>query len=86
MTIPALLKNPRLWVYLVVGLLAAGLIGYNQWYDSDAQRLKRCIDASIEQMMRDTPVLSEFDTAQPVLASMARASCARQLGITPQPQ
>ena len=34
-------RNPRIWIYLVVGLMAAGLIGYSQWHDSDAQRLQR---------------------------------------------
>jgi len=78
------LRNPRIWIYLVVGLVAAGLIGYSQWRDSDAQRLQRCIDASITQMKRDTPVLEGFDNAQPALEAMARASCARQLGIDPE--
>lgn len=86
MNVPNVLRNPRVWVYLVMGLLAAGVIGYSEWRDSDEQRLQRCIDASIEQMKQDTPSLSGFDNAQPVLASMARASCARQLGINPQPQ
>ena len=81
-----MLRNPRIWIYLVVGLIAAGVIGYSQWHDSDAQRLQRCIDASISQMKQDTPALSGFDNAQPVLVSMARANCARQLGINPQPQ
>ena len=79
-----MLRNPRIWIYLVVGIVAAGLIAYSQWRDSDAQRLKRCIDASISQMKRDTPALEKFDNAQPVLVSMARASCAKQLGINPQ--
>jgi phage terminase small subunit len=78
------LRNPRIWIYLVVGIVAAGLIAYSQWRDSDEQRLKRCIDASISQMKRDTPALEKFDNAQPVLVSMARASCAKQLGINPQ--
>jgi phage terminase small subunit len=78
------LRNPRIWIYLVVGLVAAGLIAYSQWRDSDEQRLKRCIDASISQMKQDTPALEKFDNAQPVLVSMARASCAKQLGINPQ--
>lgn len=55
-----------------------------QWRDSDEQRLQRCVDASIGQMKRDTPALSGFDNAQPVLVEMARASCIRQLGIDPQ--
>jgi len=80
------LRNPRIWIYLVVGLLAAGLIGYSQWHDSDAQRLKRCIDASVTQMKQDTPALAGFDNAQPALVAMSRASCIRQLGINPQTQ
>lgn len=79
-----MLRNPRVWIYLVVGLVAAGLIGYSQWHDSDAQRLKRCIDASIAQMKQDTPALNGFDNAQPFLVEMSRASCMRQLKITPQ--
>jgi hypothetical protein len=77
-------KNPRIWIYLVVGLVAAGLIGYSQWRDSDAQRLQRCIDASINQMKQDTPALAGFDNAQPALVAMSRATCMRQLGINPQ--
>jgi hypothetical protein len=77
-------RNPRIWIYLAVGLVAAGLIGYSQWRDSDAQRLQRCIDASIAQMKRDTPALAGFDNAQPALVGMARASCLRQLGINPE--
>ncbi|MCB0923416.1 MAG: hypothetical protein KDB50_02545 [Mycobacterium sp.] len=76
-----MVRNPRIWIYLVVGLMAAGLIGYIQWRDSDAQRLQRCIDASIQQMKRDTPALEGFDNAQPALVAMSRASCMRQLGI-----
>lgn len=79
-----MLRSPRIWIYLVVGLVAAGLVGYSQWRDSDAQRLQRCIDASIEQMKRDTPALAGFDNAQPALVAMSRASCARQLGINPE--
>ena len=79
-----MVRNPRIWIYLVVGLVAAGLIGYSQWRDSDAQRLQRCIDASITQMKQDTPALAGFDNAQPALVAMSRASCARQLGINPQ--
>ncbi|MGI9126552.1 MAG: hypothetical protein ACR2JM_17685 [Mycobacterium sp.] len=79
-----MLRNPRVWIYLVVGLVAAGLIGYSQWHDSDAQRLQRCIDASIAQMKKDTPALDSFDNAQPTLVAMSRASCIRQLGLTPQ--
>ena len=78
-----MLRNPRIWIYLVAGLVAAGLIGYSQWRDSDAQRLQRCIEASIDQMKRDTPALAGFDNAQPTLVAMARASCVKQLGIDP---
>jgi len=77
-------RNPRVWIYLVVGLMAAGLIGYSQWRDSDAQRLQRCIDASIAQMKQDTLALAKFDNAQPALVEMSRASCITQLGINPQ--
>ena len=49
-----------------------------------AQRLQRCVDASIAQMKRDTPALAGFDNAQPALVGMARASCLRQLGIKPE--
>ena len=79
-----MVRNPRIWIYLAVGLVAAGLIGYSQWRDSDTQRLQRCVDASIAQMKRDTPALSCFDNAQPALVGMARASCLRQLGIKPE--
>ncbi len=79
-----MVRNPRIWIYLVVGLVAAGLIGYSQWHDSDAQRLQRCIDASIAQMKRDTPALAGFDNAQPALVAMSRASCIKHLGINPQ--
>ncbi len=78
-----MVRNPRIWIYLVVGLAAAGYIGYSQWRDSDAQRLQRCIDASITQMKQDAPALDGFDSAQPFLVDMSRASCARQLGIDP---
>ena len=77
-------RNPRIWIYLVVGLAAAGLIGYSQWHDSDEQRLKRCIDASISQMKQDIPALNGFDSAQSALVEMSRASCMKQLGINPQ--
>ena len=60
-----MVRNPRVWIYLVVGLVAAGLIGYFEWRDSDAQRLQRCIDASIAQMKRDTPALNAFDKPNP---------------------
>ena len=78
------IRNPRIWIYLVVGLVAAGLIGYSEWRNSDAQRLQRCIDASISQMKQETPALAGFDNAQPALVAMARASCLRQLGINPE--
>ena len=81
-----MLRNPRIWIYLVVGLLAAGLIGYYQWRDSDEQRLQRCIDASLTQMKQDIPALSGFDNAQSVLVEMSRASCMKRLGINPQPR
>lgn len=83
MRLPQLLRNPRVWIYLVASLVAAGLIGYSQWYDSDAQRLKRCVDASVSQMKKDTPVLADFDEAQPALVAMSQASCMRVLGISP---
>ena len=76
-----MIRNPRLWIYIVVGLVAAGLIAYTQWRDSDAQRLQRCIDASIAQMKQDTPALARFDNAQPVLVEVSRTNCTRQLGI-----
>ena len=80
-----MLTNPRIWIYLTVGLVAAGLIAHSEWRNSDSQRLQRCIDASITQMKKDTPALAGFDNAQPALVAMSRASCARQLGISPQP-
>ncbi|MBU3750414.1 MAG: hypothetical protein FGM52_08170 [Mycobacterium sp.] len=70
----------------MVGLVAAGVIGYSQWRDSDAQRLQRCIDASIAQMKRDAPALAGFDNAQPALVAMSRASCVKALGLNPPPQ
>ena len=79
-----MLKNPRIWIYLVVSLVVAGLIGYSQWRDSDAQRLQRCIDASISQMKQDTPALAGFDNAQGALVAMSRANCIRLLGINPE--
>lgn len=79
-----MLRNPRVWIYLVVGLVAAGLIAYSQWHDSDARRLQRCIDASIAQMKEQAPALERFDNAQPALVEMSRANCARQLGINPE--
>lgn len=77
-------RNPRVWIYLVVGLMAAGLIAYFEWRDSDTQRLQRCVDASITQMKTDIPALDGFDNAQSVLVEMSRASCMKQLGINPQ--
>lgn len=79
-----MVTNPRVWIYLVVGLVAAGFIGYSEWRNSDGQRLQRCIDASISQMKEETPALAGFDDAQPALVAMSRASCMRQLGINPQ--
>ena len=81
-----MVRNPRIWIYSVAGLVAAGLIGYSEWHDSDAQRLQRCIDASINQMKQDTPALAGFDNAQPVLVEMSRAGCMKHLGINPQTQ
>lgn len=81
-----MLRNPRIWIYPVVGLVAAGMIGYYEWRNSDGQRLQRCIDASITQMKEDAPALAGFDSAESVLVEMSRANCARQLGISPQPQ
>ena len=80
-----MLRNPRLWIYLVVGVVAAGLIAYSQWRDSDAQRLQRCIDATLTQMKQDTPALAGFDNAQPALVAMARSACLRQLGMVTAP-
>ena len=74
--------NPRILIYGIVGLVAAGILGYQQWHNSDEKRLQRCVDASIAQMKQDTPALNGFDNAQPMLVSMAQSSCARQLGIT----
>lgn len=79
-----MLRNPRIWIYPVVGLVAAGMIGYYEWRNSDGQRLQRCIDASITQMKEDAPALAGFDSAESVLVEMSRANCARQLGINPQ--
>jgi len=78
-----MLRNTRVRVYLVVGLVAAALIGYSEWHDSDAQRLKRCIDAAVNQMTQDAPALSGFDEAQSALVEMSRATCTRLLGINP---
>ncbi len=79
-----MLRNPRIWIYLVVGVVAAGLIAYYEWRDSDAQRLQRCVDASVNQMKQDTPALAGFNNIEPTLVAMSRAACAKQLGIDPQ--
>jgi hypothetical protein len=76
-----LLRNPRIWIYLVVGIAAAGLIWYDQWRNSDEQRLKRCVEASISEMMQSNPELAEFDNAGPIFDSMARPACKKRLGI-----
>jgi len=78
---PAVLRNPRVWIYLVVGLVSAGLIAYYQWRDSDAQRLQRCVDASVAQMKEGNPELARFDNVGPLLADASRGNCKRQLGI-----
>jgi hypothetical protein len=78
---PAVLRNPRVWIYLVVGLVSAGLIAYFQWRDSDPQRLQRCIDASVSEMMQNNPELAGFDNAGPIFDSMSRDACKRHLGI-----
>ena len=77
-----LLRNPRIWIYLVVGIAAAGLIWYDQWRNSDEKRLKRCVEASISEMMQSNPELAEFDNAGPIFDSMARPACKKRLGIT----
>ena len=77
-----LLRNPRVWIYLVVGLVAAGLIWYDQWRNSDEQRLQRCIDASVSDMMSNNPELAGFDNAGPIFADASRGNCKRLLGIT----
>jgi hypothetical protein len=76
-----LLRNPRIWIYLVVGIAAAGLIWYDQWRNSDEQRLKRCVEASISEMVQSNPELAEFDNAGPIFDSMARPACKKRLGI-----
>ena len=76
-----LLRNPRIWIYLVVGIAAAGLIWYDQWRNSDEQRLKRCVEASISEMMQSNPELAEFDNAGPIFDSMARPACKKRLGL-----
>ena len=59
-----MLRSPRIWIYLFVGLAAAGLIAYNSWHNSDEKRLQRCTDATIAQMKQDAPALERFDNAQ----------------------
>ena len=76
-----LLRNPRVWIYLAVGLVAAGLIWYDQWRNSDEQRLQRCIDAAVSEMKQSNPELAGFDNAEPIFADVSRGSCKRQLGI-----
>jgi len=76
-----MLRNPRVWIYLVVGVVAAGLIGYSQWHDSDAQRLQRCIDAAVSDMKQSNPELARFDNAEPIFADASRGSCKKHLGI-----
>ena len=76
-----LLRNPRVWIYLVVGLVAAGLIWYDQWRNSDEQRLQRCIDATVSDMLQGNPELTKFDNAGPLFADASRSVCKRQLGI-----
>ena len=77
-----MLRNPRVWIYLIVGVVAAGLIGYSQWHDSDAQRLQRCIDAAVSDMKQSNPELARFDNAGPIFADASRGSCKKHLGIT----
>lgn len=74
-------RSPRFWVYVVVGVLVAGLVGYYQWNNSDAQRLQRCIDASVSEMKRSNPELAGFDNAQPALLAVSRQACKQHLGI-----
>lgn len=81
-----MVRNPRIWIYLLVGITAAVLIGYSQWHDSDAKRLQRCVDASISQMKQDAPALEKFDNALTGLEEMSRRSCQERLGINPQPK
>jgi hypothetical protein len=76
-----LLRNPRVWIYLAVGLVAAGLIWYDQWRNSDEQRLQRCIDAAVSEMKQSNPELAGFDNAEPIFADVSRGSCKKQLGI-----
>ena len=76
-----LLRNPRVWIYLVVGLVAAGLIWYDQWRNSDEQRLQRCIDAAVSDMKQSNPELARFDNAGPIFADASRGSCKKHLGI-----
>jgi hypothetical protein len=78
----AVLKNPRVWIYLLVGVVSAGLIAYSQWHDSDAKRLERCVEASVSEMLESNPELARFDNAGPIFADASRAACKRHLGIT----
>jgi hypothetical protein len=78
----AVLRNPRVWIYPVVGVVAAGLIAYSQWHDSDAKRLERCVEASVSEMLQNNPELARFDNAGPIFADASRAACKRHLGIT----
>jgi hypothetical protein len=78
----AVLRNPRVWIYLVVGVVAAGMIAYSQWYDSDAKRLQRCVDRSVSQMLESNPELARFDKAGPIFADSSRVACKRHLGIS----
>ena len=78
----AVLRNPRVWIYLVVGVVAAGMIAYSEWYDSDAKRLQRCVEASVSEMLQNNPELARFDNAGPIFADSSRAACKRHLGIT----
>jgi hypothetical protein len=78
----SMLRNPRVWIYLAVGLIAAGLIWYDQWRNSDEQRLQRCIDAAVSEMKQSNPELAGFDNAEPIFADVSRGSCKKQLGMT----
>ena len=77
----SVVRNPRIWIYLVVGLAAAGLISYYEWRDSDAQRLQRCVDASVSEMKQGNPELAAFENAGPIFAEASRGACKRHLGI-----
>ena len=74
-------SSPRFWVYLVVGVLAAGLVGYHQWYNTDARRLQRCIDASDSQMKQNNPELAAYDNIQPAFLAVSQQACKQHLGI-----